>query len=54
MKAHIFIIITLFLSGCASWPDEGQGGCAARSDQGLYPAAIAGRDPRHLLQGSDR
>ncbi|MBB1385923.1 OmpA family protein [Pseudoalteromonas sp. SG45-5] len=30
MKAHIFIIITLFLSGCASWPDEGQGGWAEK------------------------
>ncbi|ATG77872.1 OmpA family protein [Pseudoalteromonas sp. 1_2015MBL_MicDiv] len=30
MKAHIFFIITLLLSGCASWPDEGQGGWAEK------------------------
>ena len=30
MKAQIFIITTLLLSGCASWPDEGQGGWAEK------------------------
>ena len=30
MKARIAIVIFIFLGGCASWPDEGQGGLAEK------------------------
>ena len=37
MKARIVIVIIMFLGGCASWPDDGQGGLAEKYQN--YPLA---------------
>jgi len=43
MKARIVIFIFMFLGGCASWPDEGQGGLAEKYQN--YPL-----DDRSLMK----
>lgn len=60
MRAHILIVVLLMLSGCASWPEEGEGGWAEKyqnypitedqqDDNFIKPQELVASEFEHLV-----